>query len=377
VTEEVSEARERHATNLELFLDLVFVFAVTQVASVIGADPSGVGTAKGLLLGVLVWWQWSQFTWTGSAVNLQENPRTRVLVLFLIPVTLLMTTSIPDALEGSGVWFGLSYFGVQALILGVLGAYTVFDARLRPGYLRYVSFAMLTPFAVLVGGFAHGHARIAFWCVAVVLNLLGALRAAGGEWVIDPVHFAERHALFIIIALGEVLVTAGAVASEDGLHRANALAMVAAVAVACMLWWAYFAFIPDVGERVLRHSTGTEQGRFARDLFTFGHFPLAFGIILYAVVVKHLVARPTDRLSVDDRWLLALSVVVFVGGLLALQRRVAHTTAWERVAAIVVGAGIAVLARWLRGEVAVALIAVVYAAMQSITWHRIRGFREG
>jgi low temperature requirement protein LtrA len=377
VTEAVAspdeDAAERHATNLELFLDLVFVFAVTQIASLISRHPSGTGTAKGLLMAVLVWWQWSQFAWTGTAVDLQREARTRVMVLCLIPVTLIMTISIPEAFHGDGVWFGGAYLGVQLLMIITLGMYSMADEALRRGFFRYASIAVFAPALVFVGAFAHGNTRVLVWTAAALLNFVGAVRAGGGDWVIDPVHFAERHALFVIIALGEVLVTAGASATETGLRPHIAIAIFAAVAVACTIWWTYFAYIPEAGERALRNAQGLARGQLARDLFTFGHFPLVFGIILYAVVVKHLVPAPEGHLSVDDRWLLALSFASFVGGLVAVQWRVVRRVAPERLIAMLVSAGWCAAARWMPGVVTVSGVALVYGTMQTVTLRRLRG----
>jgi len=363
---------ERHATNLELFLDLVFVFAVTQIASLISHHPTGTGTAKGFLIALLVWWQWSQFTWAGSAIDLQRTPAARALVLSCIPVTLIMTISIPDAFAGSALWFAAAYLGVQLLVLGMQGRVSLVDPVLRTGFIRYASLATVAPMVVLLGAFTHGNLRIMVWVCAAVLNFVGGLRAAGGDWVIDPVHFAERHALFIIISLGEVLVAAGATASEVGLDRLTGLAIVVSVGVACMLWWTYFAFIPNVGEHVLRSAPSLRRGVLARDLYTFGHVPLVFGLILYAVVVKHLVPHPDGHLTVDDRWLLALSIAFFVGGLLAFQFRVVHRLAPERAAAIAVAAGLCALGGRLPGLAVVGSIAVVLGVMQAITWRRFR-----
>ena len=365
-------ARERHANNLELFLDLVFVFAVTQIATLISHHPSGTGTAKGLLVTVLVWWQWSQFTWAGSAIDLQHTARTRILVLSCIPVTLIMTISIPDAFHGSGMSFAVAYLGVQLLVLGMQGSVSLTDPVTRPAFIRYASLATIAPVVVLLGAFAHDNVRVVVWVVAAVLNFIGGLRASSGEWIIEPVHFAERHATFVIISLGEVLVAAGAAATEIGLTRMTVFAIILAVAVACMFWWAYFAFIPDVGEHTLREAQGARRGVFARDLYTFGHVPVVFGLILYAVVVKHLVPHPDGHLSVDDRWLLALSVVCVVGGLLAFQFRVIRSLAPERLLAIPAAAGLGLLGKYVPGLVVVGLMAVMIGVMQAITWRRFR-----
>lgn len=369
---ETAEKAERHATNLELFLDLVFVFAITQIASLISDHPTGTGTAKGFLIALLVWWQWSQFTWAGSAIDLQRTARTRVLVLGCIPVTLIMAISIPDAFHGSGLWFAGAYLGVQLLVLGMQGSVSLVDPVLRPAFIRYAGLATIAPVVVLLGAFTHDNVRVGTWVGAALLNVVGGLRASSGEWAINSVHFAERHSLFIIISLGEVLVAAGATATEIKLDRVTAFAIVVSVGVACMLWWTYFAFIPEVGEHTLRTAQGPARAVLARDLFTFGHVPLVFGIVLYAVVVKHLVPQPEGHLSVDDRLLLALSVVFFVGGLLSFQFRVVRRLAPERFAAIAATIAVCAFGSRLPGLVVVALIALVLGVMQTITWRKFR-----
>ena len=365
------EEEERSANHLELFLDLVFVFAVTQIASLISHEPVGSGTAKGLLIAMLVWWQWSQFTWAGTAIDLEKNARTRVLVLGCIPFALLMTISIPEVFHSTGIWFGSAYLGVQLLVLGMHATEALADPRIRTGFLRYASLAAIAPVMVFVGGFLHGTAQIAAWVLAALLNVLAGLRATGSEWNIVPEHFVERHSLFIIISLGEVLVAAGGAATNSGLDRLTAFAIIVSVAVACMWWWVYFGFLPQVMEQSLRAVKGTARGTMARDIFTFGHFPLVFGLILYAVVVKHLVAHPDGTLAADDRWLLGLSVALFVGGQMANHWRFARRVIPERPVAIVAAAGLCALGAWVPGLAVVAGIAVLLGIMQAVTWRRV------
>jgi low temperature requirement protein LtrA len=321
---------------------------------------------------LLVWWQWSQFTWAGSALDLQRTGRIRLLVLGCIPVTLIMTISIPKAFHDTGLWFAVAYLGVQLLVLAMQGSVSLKDPTVRAGFVRYVSLASIAPVLVLVGACFHDDVRVMIWVLAAAVNFVGGLRASGGEWVVDPVHFSERHSLFVIISLGEVLVAAGGTASEIGLDWLTVGAIMVSVGVACTLWWTYFAFIPAVGEHTLARNQGVARGVFARDLYTFGHFPLVFGLILYAVVVKHLVPEPDGHLAVDDRWLLALAVVCFVGGLLAFQFRVVRRLAPERLAAIPAAIGLSALGKFLPGLVVVAAMAVLLGAMQTITWRRFR-----
>ena len=373
VHESPDAARERHATNLELFLDLVFVLAITQIATLISHDPTAGGLLRGLLIAWLVWWQWSQFTWAGSAIDLQAVAATRVIVLCIIPVTLVMSVSIPTVYEDGGFWFAGTYLGILLLVLLMQGRTAWHDELTRTAFVRYASTMVIAPFVVLLGAFFHGGARTGLWIAAAVIDLVAAARAGGaGEWSINPVHFAERHALFVIISLGEVLVATGVTASGIGLSAETVLGVVVAVAVACVLWWTYFAYIPEVSEKELANATGLDRGRFARDFFTIGHFPLVAGLVMYAVVAKHLVEHPTDELGAHDRWTLALSALFFIGGLMGIQYRAIRRVAPERVLALVVIAALAMLGRWLPGALVVALVALALAVMQAVTLRRMR-----
>ncbi len=364
------EARERHANNLELFLDLVFVFAVTQIATLIGTDLSASNLGKGALIAALVWWQWSQFTWTGSALDLQQGAVTRALVLGTIPAALTMAISIPLSFAHSGAWFGFAYLSVQLLVLGMMASASLATAETRASFIRYGSAAALAPVIVAVGGLTNGNVRVALWCLAMAMNVFGALRGAGGQWVINPVHFAERHALFIIISLGEALVAIGATATTAGLSAKTFAGILATATVASLLWWMYFSFIPVVAEHQLRVTSGATRGVIARDLFTFGHFPIVAGIISYAVVAKHVVAHPLDALHAPDRVLLAIAITLIIGGLLHMQWRVVRRLAPERIAAIAAIALLTPLGYAINAVAVVAITAVVIASTQAVTLRR-------
>ena len=146
--------------------------------------------------------------------------------------------------------------------------------------------------------------------------------------------------------------------------------------MACVFWWAYFAFVPEAGERALRLAPRHDRGRVARDRFTFGHFPIVFGLVLFAVVAKHVVAHPTDSPSDGDLLALAGAVAFFVGGLLGLQWQAVHRLAPERLAAI---GAVAVLC-WVAGpripgEALLFIVAVIVAIMQAITLRRYERMR--
>ena len=368
----MSAETQRHATNLELFLDLVFVFAVTQIASLVNHDLTLAGAGRGLLIAWLVWWQWSQFTWAGSAIDLQARPNTRLLVLCTIPATLTMAVSIPNSFHESGRWFGIAYMAVQLLVLAMQGTEAWRDAATRKAFIDFVTFASIAPLFVVAGGFTHDGARVTLWIVAALANVASAIRGASGEWVINPVHFAERHTLFVIISLGEALVAIGATASDIGLSLRIFVGLVSATAVACLVWWTYFAFIPEVAEHTLAKSRTAQRGKLARDLFTFGHFPIVTGILAYAVVVKHMVADPRGTLPYADRWLLISAFALLIGGCLQIQWRVTRRLAVERFIALAAMATWLLVGASLPGWAAVAGIAAILAVMQSITGRRFR-----
>ena len=373
---EAAEESGRHATNLELFLDLVFVFAVTQVAGMLASDMSVAGFGRGLLLAWLVWWLWSQFTWLGTAIDLGGRSATQFLVLATVPLTLLMAVALPGAYGSSGLEFAGAYLAVNLWALAIQGWGLWQEPASRAAWLRYAPLAALAPMLLLAGAFLPDGARVAVWCVVAVFNVASAMAGGRGRegkhaWTVDPGHFTERHALFVIISLGEILVAVGASAAAVDLTPAIGAGLLAAVAVACVFWWTYFAFVPDAVERALRRASPYERGRIARDRFTFGHFPIIFGLVLYAVVAKHVVAHPTDPASGSDLLVLAGAIAFFVGGLLGLQWKAMHRLAPERLAAIVATAVLCGTAGpRVPGVVLVAAVAVIVAIMQTITLRR-------
>ena len=365
----MASAEGRHATNLELFLDLVFVFAVTQITGFFAHHVSLGGAAQALLLTWLAWWMWSMFTWLGTTVDLQSDPRTRVMVLTMIPAVLLMASTIPSALTTQSVPFAVGYAAVALWLLAIQGRAARGNGAAWSGFRNYVPLAAVGPVLLLVGAFAPEAARMWLWIGVALVNVGSAIRAgrSGGQWHLDAVHFAERHALFVIICLGEVLVAIGsnvaAAATEAALDAATIAALVVTTAVAGALWWSYFAYVPRVVEHALHEASGSAKGNLARDLCTFGHVPLVLGIIAYAVTAKHLVQHPGGPMEGADRVLLAVSVALFVGGLLGLQWQLARHLSRERILAVVAVAAVAAVGAFLPGLVTMTLVAVILTVM--------------
>jgi low temperature requirement protein LtrA len=376
----VEEEAGRHATNLELFFDLVFVFAVSQLSRLIASDISAAGVAKSALVAWIVWQLWSQFSWLGTSIDLDRDARTRLAFISSIFPTLFLAISIPDAYGDTGGRFGLAVLAGTAWVLGLQGMGLWSDPHTRKPFIRYASLAGITPILIAVGGFLDETPRVVTWVVGAAIGIAGTFAvnrqsASDDEdtsWRVDPVHFAERHGLFVIIVLGEVLVAIGVAARDHDMTLLLSGAILASAFLATVLWWAYFGFISRFGEEGLCLGHGVERARLARDFFTLGHFPLVLGIAFLASVIEHVVAHPEGHLHGDQLWLLGTAVVLVGGGFVGLQWRLRRHVNIERPVAI--GAVILLLATvgpHVGGVATIALVAAVMTAMQAVTTVRV------
>jgi low temperature requirement protein LtrA len=375
LVEEPTEAEEERKTSyIELFFDLVFVFAFTQVTALILEDTSVEGFLRSALVLAMVWWAWSAYAWMTDAIDV-ENSVTRLIMFAAMAAGFFMALSVPDAFQDEAAWFAVAYF-VARVLHTTLYAWGV---REYPGQLRAV--ARLTPWfllaalVALVGGFADPDYRAWIWLASLVIDVVGTLTVARGEWRISPSHFAERFALIVIIALGESIVAIGIGTSELDRDATYALAVVVAFVGVAALWWAYFDFTALAAERSLRRASSAARGPLARDVFTFFHYPIVLGIILYAVAAKKTLEHPVDPLSDAGRWSLGLGVAMFLCAFALMRFRVLRRIAWERLGAAVVALGIAVLLDGADAIVTlgvVILVLVLSVAVETARLHEIR-----
>ena len=382
VDTETDEAmEERHASNLELFVDLVFVFAITQVTSLIAHELTWAGVGRGMLIAWLVWWLWSQYVWAGTVLDLERSGHARrIAVLGSIPPALLMAIGIPSAYGSTGMLFAVAYLTAQAWMIAIQGQAAWSDEPQRAAWLRFAPLAMISPVVVAIGANFAGDARTWWWITAALVGVAGALNSARrrddetSAWSINPSHFAERHSLFMIISLGEVLVAIGAkvtdkLSSED-LTAELVVTVVVCVFLAAALWWVYFAFVPRACEAYLSRLQGNDRARYARDAYTFTHFAIVLGVVFYAVVAKHVVVHPGEPLDQADRWMLTASVLLFTGGLIVVKVRTTRGIAPERVAVIAVGSGAAFSGDSIDAIAAIAVIGVTMIGAQIISGRR-------
>jgi low temperature requirement protein LtrA len=359
LAEETPEEEERKTSYLELFFDLVFVFAITQVTSLLLEDTSPAGFARSALLLALVWWAWSAYAWLTDAIDV-ESLVARFIVLGAMATAFFMALAVPDAYQDEGEWFAVSYFVVRVLgtalyVWGVRG-----DPRQLRATLQLAPWFMLAAVVALVGGFLDGDARTYAWLASLAIDVAGTLTVARAGFRVSPAHFAERYALIVIIALGESIVAIGIGTANLERDLTFAAAVAIAFAGVAALWWAYFDFTATAAERSLRRASAEARGPLARDVFTFFHYPIVFGIILYAVAAKKTLAGPSEPLSEAGRWALGLGVAFFLSGFVLARYRVVRRIAWERITA---GSAALVLAVLLDGTDALVTLGIVIAIL--------------
>ena len=282
-------------TFVELFFDLVFVFAVTQITVSTASDLSVANLLRSLLLFWLIWWAWTQFTWTLNPADTTHR-LVRAITLAATGAAFIMASSVPRAFADDALWFAVPYLVVRLLGLGLQVRIDLEqDSDGVATVQRWAAASSLGLIAVLAGALVDPPARNWLWLLAILLDLAAAALAGGGKvWDLSPAHVSERHGLFVIIAIGESLIVAGTAVAGDERTAELVAAGAAALVGASLLWWMYFDWFKEALEHDLARAAPTELGGLVRDAYSLGHFPLVFGIIGYAVAVEEIMLHPSD-----------------------------------------------------------------------------------
>jgi low temperature requirement protein LtrA len=285
-------------TYVELFFDLVFVFAVTQISHTLLAHFTLLGALQVTLLFLAVWWVWVFTSWITNWLDPEKTP-VRLLLFAMMLGGLVLSTSIPAAFEARGLWFAIAYAAMQVGKTIFLWVSTPPSRpRTRMNAVRIAAWLSMSAIFWIAGGVMEGQSRLVLWAIALVIEYISpAVRfwiprygaSSVADWVIEGGHMAERCALFIIIALGESIVVIGATFAELTWTTENVLAFVAAFVGSLAMWWIYFHIGAEAGSEQL--SKSSEPGRLARLAYTYLHMPIVAGIIVSAVadelVLKH------------------------------------------------------------------------------------------
>jgi low temperature requirement protein LtrA len=372
----VTAAEEEKRTGfVELFFDLVFVFAFTQVTTLVLEDTSAEGFARAALVFALVWWAWSAYAWLTDAIEV-ENTATRLFIFAAMLGAFFMALAVPDAFTDEAAWFAVAYFAVRILQIALYFWGLRFDPQ-RAAVARLAPWFLVAPTLLLAGGLVDDPWRTTLWIASLAVDVAGTLLAGrGGEFFqLKAAHFAERHALIVIIALGESIVAVGLAAeglAEDGVY---ALAVGVSLAGAATAWWAYFDWIQIAAERALARAGEETRGFLARDVYTFFHYPIVLGIVFLAVAAKKTLSAPSEPLSDGGRAALALGMALFLLGFVLARFRVIRRIAWERVGAAV---AVVVLVLVLEDAAALTVLSLSVVALVvglAVEAHRLREAR--
>lgn len=288
---------EERVTPLELFCDLVFVLAITQCSALMADEPTWTGLGKGLVVLGVIWWGWVGYSWLTSVIDPEEGA-VRLAMFAAMAGFLVVALCVPGAFGNQGLTFAIAYGAVRAAHIALFVLASRQDEGLRHSVLGLGLSTALSVGLLVAASFLDGEAQWALWAAALFVDMAGPLLINAAGWRLDPAHFAERHGLIVIIALGESIIALGAVTGDiDG--RALAAAVVG-VGLAVSLWWLYFDVVSYVATRSLVEAPeGRERNTLARDAYSYIHFPMVAGIVLVALGLHEVLAHPEDPLPIE------------------------------------------------------------------------------
>ena len=314
-----AEESEKRVEPLELFFDLVFVFALTQVTASLSDDLSWGGLLRGLLVLAAIWWAWAAYAWLTNEVDTRKRS-VRLVIFFAMAAMLLASLAIPGAFEGDALLFALAYVGVRLAHIGLFAAATD-DATVRQSARALAVPGAFAPMLLIVASAFDGTAQVAIWVVALSIDFVGGALQGIEGWRLSPGHFAERHGLIVIIALGESIVAIGVGAEDVDLDAGALAAATLGLLLAAALWWTYFDGALDQVEERLNSMTRRTRNTTARDSFSFLHLPLIAGIVLLALGVKKTLGDVDEPLKAVAAVGLCGGVALYLAADVAFRRR--------------------------------------------------------
>jgi low temperature requirement protein LtrA len=353
---------EQRVTNLELFFDLVFVFAFTQVTHFLADHSTWDGLLRGLFILAALWWTWAAYAWLTNTLDPEEGA-VRLAVFASMAAMLVVALAVPHAYDVDGVVFGIAYFVVRGLHLVLFAIAGRNDPDLERAVLRILPSAMLGALLILVAGFLEGPIQLALWAVALAVDYLWFLVVGMHGWRVSAEHFVERHGLIVIIALGESVLAIGIGASELTLDAGTIAAAAVGIGVVCALWWSYFDWVVYVSHARLAEATGVERAVLARDLYSYFHMPMVAGIVLFALGLETALAHANEPLEVIPAVGLCGGLALYLAAHIALRLRTSGGWGHGRPVATVVLLALIPVATNVPALVALGLVAAVCFAL--------------
>jgi low temperature requirement protein LtrA len=360
---------EERVTPLELFFDLVFVLAITQCTALMAATPTWTGLVKGLaVLGVL-WWSWVGYAWLTSVVDPEEGI-VRIVIFVAMAAFLVAALCVPGAFDDAALLFACAYGIVRFAQIALFVLASRDDPALRQSVSGLAGGTAIGVGLISAAAFTDGWAQGALWALALLLDVGEPFLFGAEGWKLVPGHFAERHGLIVIIALGESIVAIG-VGAHGGVDAGIVAAAVLGIAVAAALWWLYFDVVALYAQRHLAEATiGRQQNEMARDSYSYLHFPMVAGIVLLALGLKKTLGDVGEPLKLVPASALLGGVAVYLLAHVAFRLRNVHTLNKQRlVCAIVIGASVPLAVELpslgtLAGLTAVLVVLITYETVR-------------
>jgi low temperature requirement protein LtrA len=367
-------------TNVELFFDLVYVFAVTQLSHHLLREPTIGGALRAAILLAMVWLAWVYTTWVTNWLD-PDQLAVRLLLVILMLVSLAMSAALPYAFANFGLAVGAAYALMQ---VGRTTFMVIVLPRspLRTNFERIGAWCLVSSALAVGGGFAHGHARELLWLLSVGTDVAGGLvgfavpwlgRSHTADWTIEGGHFAERCQAFILIALGESIVIIGAALTEKSVSVPNVTAFVVAFAGSVALWWLYFDRSAEASAEVIAASD--DPGRLGRSAYHLIHPLMVAGIIVTAAGDEKILTLPSSHATAPSAWMILGGPALFLAGHAAFKFVVWRVFPWTRVAAVAVLALLALAVPVLPEIGLAACVAVVVALVAAADRRVPRGER--
>ena len=385
-------AEEARVTPIELFFDLVFVFSLTQVTALMGHHLSGHAILRGLLVLALLWWCWVGYAWLGNVVQAEEGLG-RAAMFTAMAAMFVMALAVPEAFDDlpggldGPVVVAFAYLSIRLLHLGMfwLAARTEHDRGLRAQLLLFMPSLFGSTAILLVASQLEGTAQTLAWVGAILVDYVGVILGGASGWRLRSAsHFAERHGLIVIVALGESIVAIGVGVAHLPISWPIIAGSVLGLAVVASVWWAYFDVVSIVAERVLRRLQGEERTRLARDAYSYLHLPMVAGIALLALGIEQVLEQVGHTSDGElSRSLPAVPLGALYGGVVLFL--VAHAgfkyRTWHQVTVrrlVVAGllAALVPVAMELPALAALGLLAVIMVAMIATEAVRYSEVRE-
>ncbi|WP_039808793.1 low temperature requirement protein A [Nocardia otitidiscaviarum] len=374
-------------TQLELFFDLVLVFAFTMVADLAAHETTAVNMLRALVVLALMWWLWVAYSWLGNVVRADEGV-TRLGIFVAMGATFLMALAIPEAFHDlPGGWyaplvFAIGYLVVRLVHIVVFMVASSEDAQLRGQVVRWGLGSLTIGGGLLVlAAFTHGAWQIALWMLAVAGDMLWTM-IAGTDWRLNSVkHFAERHGLIIIVALGESIVSIGIGVSGLPISWPIALGSMLGLAISGLLWWAYFDIAALTVEQAMHRADGARRIKIARACYTYWHFPMIVGIIGLSVGLKKVLnyVGGADGHTLEDKlygiplYGLFGGVVLYLVALVGFKQYATGQVSTQRLVAAVALLALIPVAAALPALAALGILCAVLAVL--IVWETVRHAR--